>query len=101
MVTEVAVATFTGNVAVVAPAGTVTLAGTRAEPAGSTAKDTLAPLLGAGLFSVTVASTERPSVTLAELRLIDDKSNGESCAETEVARLKLDSRARAMIPIKR
>src|SRR5580765_6960850 len=101
MVTEVAVATFTGNVAVVAPAGTVTLAGTKAEPAGSTAKDTLAPLLGAGLFSVTVPSTERPSGTLAELRLIEDKSNGESCAETELTKLKLASSTRMMVPITR
>jgi len=54
------------------------LAGTRAEPAGSTASETLAPLLGAAMFRVTVASTERPSVTLAELRLIEDRSNGES-----------------------
>ena len=55
------------------------LAGTVAEPAGSTASETLAPLFGgAAIFSVTVASTERPSVTLAELRLMEDKSNGES-----------------------
>ena len=30
------------------------------------------------MFRVTVPCTERPSVTLAELRLIEDKSKGES-----------------------
>ena len=78
MVTEAALPTLTGKVALVAPAGTVTLAGTMAAPAGSAANDTFAPLPGAAWLRVTVASTERPSVTLAELRLIEDKSKGES-----------------------
>ena len=47
------------------------------------------PSAGAAIFNVTVPCNERPSVTLAELRLIEDNSKGESWAETEPAMLRL------------
>ena len=81
--TAVGVFALTSKVALVAPAGTLTLAGTTAAPAGSAANETATPSPGAAIFSVTVPCNEWPSVTLAELKLIEDNSNGESWAETD------------------
>src|ERR1700730_1344772 len=83
MVTELGVLVLTGKVALLAPAGTFTLAGTKTAPAGSAASETATPSAGAAIFSVTVPCNERPSVTLAELRLIEDNRKAESWAKTE------------------
>ena len=50
------------------------------------------------MFSVTVPSIERPSVTLAELRLIEDNSKGESWAETELTTLRHTTERRSTVP---
>src|SRR5262245_25207075 len=98
MVTAVGVLALTANVALVAPAGTFTLAGTTAAPAGSAANDTAAPFAGAAIFSVTVPCKVRPSVTLAELRLMEDSSKGAFCAETEPATPRQRSKVRRIVP---
>src|SRR5260370_35850811 len=82
MVTAVDVATalvVTVKVALVAPAGTVTpLAGTLAA-ALLLDRETRAPPLGAGPFRVTVpVGEEVPPVTLAGLRLSEDRTGGTS-----------------------
>jgi hypothetical protein len=59
------------NVAVVAPAATVTLAGTVAD-ALLLDKLTAAPPVGAALLSVTVPVDEVPPVTVVGLKLTDD-----------------------------
>ena len=74
MVTEVDVATalvLTVKVAVVAPARTVTLAGTVAAVL-LLDRETSAPPVGAGPLSVTVPVEELPPVTLAGLRLSEE-----------------------------
>jgi hypothetical protein len=63
----------TVTVAVVAPAGTVTLAGTAAADGLELASATTAPPAGAGLFSLTVAVDGEPPVTLVGLSVIADK----------------------------
>ena len=66
---------FTVKVALVAPAGTVTLAGTTA--AGSLLESvTCAPPAGAGAFSVTVPVEGLPPVTLVGLRASDETIGG-------------------------
>src|SRR5579862_350185 len=98
MVTALGVFVLTSKVALVAPAGTLTTDGTTAAPAGSVAKDTATPSPGAAIFKVTVPCKEWPSVTLAELRLIDDNSNGESWAETDRATPRQINNERRMVP---
>jgi hypothetical protein len=66
---------FTVNVALVAPAATVTLAGTVAA-AAPLERLTTAPLLGAGPLSVTVPVEEEPPVTLLGLSTIEDRVGG-------------------------
>src|SRR2546427_10935738 len=78
MVTEVDAATalvLTGNVALVAPSETVTLAGTVAA-ASLLARETTAPSRGAGALSVTVPVEERPPATLVGLRLSKERTGG-------------------------
>jgi hypothetical protein len=50
------------------------------------------------MFNVTVPCNERPSVTLAELKLTDDNSKGESWAETDAATPKQMSNERRTVP---
>jgi hypothetical protein len=66
---------FTVNVALVAPAATVTLAGTVAADA-LLERDTTAPLLGAGPLRVTVPVEEEPPVTLLGLSVIEESVGG-------------------------
>ena len=78
MVTAVEAATplvFTVKVALVAPARTVTLAGTVAAVL-LLDRETSAPPLGAGPLSVTVPVEELPPVTLAGLRLNEESVAG-------------------------
>jgi len=61
---------LTVNVALVAPAGTVTLAGTEAAAVLLLESDTTAPPLGAALVKVAVPVAEPPPVTVDGLRVI-------------------------------
>jgi hypothetical protein len=63
------------NVAVVAPAATVTVEGTVAV-ALSLRSETIAPPAGAGLFKVTVPVEPRPPVTVDGLKLRDETAGG-------------------------
>ena len=83
MVTEVDVATglvLTVKLALVPPAGTVTLEGTVA--AGSLLESvTCAPPAGAGPFSVTVPAEGLPPVTLAGLSASEETIGGITVTE--------------------
>ena len=85
MVTGVDAATalvLTGKVALVAPAGTVTLAGTVAAAVLLLESVTGAPPAGAGPFSVTVpVGEEVPPVTLAGLRVNEEGIGGITVSE--------------------
>ena len=61
----------TGNVALVAPAGTVMLPGTEAILAELLERVTLRPPVGAGALSVTVPVDGSPPFTLVGLRVSD------------------------------
>src|SRR5436309_4595794 len=67
---------LTVKVALVLPAGTVTLAGTVAAPVLLLDKLTTAPPLGAGALSVTVPVEELPPVTLDGLTLSEESVGG-------------------------
>jgi hypothetical protein len=67
---------LTVKVAVMAPAGTVTLAGTVAAAVLLLDSVTGAPPAGAGPLSVTVPVEELPPVTLAGLRLSEESVGG-------------------------
>jgi hypothetical protein len=71
-VDDVTVLVVIGNVAVVAPAATVTLAGTVATEVRLLESVTTIPLVGAGPFNVTVPVDEMPPFTLVGLRVRDD-----------------------------
>jgi hypothetical protein len=87
IVTRVDVATalvVTGKVAVVAPAGTVTLPleGTEATAELLLDRETTAPPLGAGPFRVTVpVGDEVPPVTLVGLRVSEETIGGITVSE--------------------
>ena len=85
MVTAVEAATalvLTANVAVVPPAGTVTLASTWAAAVLLLASVTCAPPAGAGPFNVTVpVGEEMPPVTLAGLTLSTEGIGGITVSE--------------------
>ena len=75
MVTDVEAVTLlvvTVNVALLAPAATVTLAGTVAAAVLSLERETAAPPLGAGPLRVTVPVEDDPPVTLVGLSPIDE-----------------------------
>src|SRR5947209_10320106 len=72
---------LTVKVAVVPPAGTVTLAGTVAAPVLLLDRLTTAPPLGAGALSVTVPVEELPPVTLDGLRLREESVGGVTVSE--------------------
>src|SRR5947199_167983 len=74
---------LTVKVALVLPAGTVTLAGTVAAPVLLLDKLTTAPPLGAGALSVTVPVEELPPVTLDGLRLSEESVGGAGVTEGE------------------
>lgn len=67
---------FTGNVALVDPAGIVTLVGTVANAMLLLDSDTFAPPAGAGPPSVTVPVVELPPGTAAGVSAIDNKPPG-------------------------
>src|SRR5437867_9781758 len=78
---------LTVKVALVLPAGTVTLAGTVAAPVLLLDKLTTAPPLGAGPLSVTVPVEELPPVTLVGLRLSDESVGGAGVTVSEADRV--------------
>ena len=81
--TEVDIATalvLTLKLALVAPAGTVTLAGTAAA-ALLLESATCAPPAGAGPFRVTVPVEALPPVTLVGLRPSDETTGGSTVSE--------------------
>jgi hypothetical protein len=83
-VTSVAVPTenvVTGNVAEVAPAATVTLAGTVAAEVLLLASATTAPLAGAAAFSVTVPVDPPPPVTLVGFSETEEITGGFTVSE--------------------
>lgn len=69
------------KLALVAPAGTVTVAGTEAAPLLSESA-TCAPPAGAGPFSVTVPVTAVPPVTLAGLTFSAETAGGSTVSDT-------------------
>jgi hypothetical protein len=80
-VVELTAVVVTVKVAVVAPAATVTLAGTVAE-ALLLPSVTTAPPVGAALLSVTVPVEEVPPVTVVGLRLTEDSVSAEASGST-------------------
>jgi hypothetical protein len=83
MVTVVDVATallLTVKLALLAPAGTVTLplAGTEATAALLLERETMAPPMGAGPSRVTVPVEGVPPVTVVRLRLIEERTGGST-----------------------
>ncbi len=66
----------TVNVAVLLPAGTVTLAGTEATDRLLLDSATTAPPAGAGLFKVTVPPEEPPPTTMAGFKLTTARAAG-------------------------
>lgn len=63
-----------GNVADVAPAATVTLAGTLAADALLLVSETVAPYVGAGAFSITLPLEEDPPAALVGLTVTDESA---------------------------
>jgi hypothetical protein len=88
MVTEVTLATVlvvTENVALVAPAATVTLAGTCAAVVLLLLSPTVAPPVGAAPLSVTVPVDEMPPVTLVGFRETEDNDTAAAGFTVSVA----------------
>ena len=84
VVDEATVVVFTGNVAVVAPAGTVTLGGTLAAPL-LLESATCAPPVGAGPVNVTVPVEEFPPVTLVGFSESEERVGGGGGAGVTVS----------------
>jgi len=79
MVVEVATAlVVTVKVALVAPAGTVTLPGTEATAGMLLKRETAAPPLGASPFNVAVPIAAVPPVTLVTLRANEESTGGST-----------------------
>ena len=68
---DVTLLVVTAKVALVAPAGTVTLAGTVATPVLLLERETAAPPLGAGALNVTSPEAGEPPTTLLGVRLTE------------------------------
>jgi hypothetical protein len=84
MVTDVEVATLlvlTVNVALLAPAATVTVAGTVAAAVLPLIRETTAPPVGAGPLSVTVPVEGDPPVTLVGFSVSEERV-GRACGST-------------------
>src|SRR6267142_378261 len=80
VVDAVTVLVFTGNVALVAPAGTATLEGTLAAPL-LLESATCAPPAGAGPLNVTVPVEEFPPVTLLGFSESDERETDTAAEE--------------------
>lgn len=81
-------AVVTVNVAVVAPAATVTLAGTAAIAVLALLNVTTAPPLGAALLNVTVPCEELPPVTVVGFSVTEERlAGGGGCVTVSVALL--------------
>lgn len=78
----------TAKVAVVAPAATVTLAGTVAALVGLLESETTAPPVGAGSASVTVPVEVAPPTTLIGLNVTDDSPAAETVSVAVLGTLK-------------
>src|SRR6267378_6181628 len=89
VVDEATVVVFTGNVAVVAPAGTVTLEGTLAAPL-LLESATCAPPVEAGPLNVTVPVEEFPPTTLvgfSETEEREEEAGTEDSSKSRIAGL--------------
>ena len=85
MVDEATVVVFTGNVALVAPAGTVTLEGTLAAPLLLESR-TSAPPAGAGPLSVAVPVEDcKPPITLVGFSESEERVGGGGGAGATVS----------------
>jgi hypothetical protein len=84
VVDEATVVVFTGNVAVVAPPGTVTLEGTLAAPL-LLESATCAPPVGAGPLNVTVPVEEFPPTTLVGFSESEERVGGGGGAAVTVS----------------
>jgi len=71
----------TAKLALVAPAGTVTLAGTLPTDGLLLERETCAPPAGAGALSVTAPVEELPPVTLVGLRVSEETVGGFTVSE--------------------
>ena len=82
VVVELTAEVFTPKVALVAPAGMATLAGTGANDVLLLARETTTPPLGAALLSVTVPVDELPPLTLVGLTVSDVRVGAEVAGMT-------------------
>src|SRR2546425_13319811 len=85
---------LTVKVAVVPPAGTVTLAGTVAAPVLLLDSETTAPPLGAAALSVTVPVEALPPVTVDGLRVSEERVGARGVTRSEEGRVGKEWRSR-------
>ena len=81
-VEAVTVRVVTVNVALAAPAGTVTLAGTVATAVLLLERETRAPPLGAGALSITLPVEGDPPLTLVGFSVSEVRVGGGACGVT-------------------